>query len=51
MAAETRPEPRFRGKEDEIAYQIWWLGSIRTLLPSAPINTPAGAAERASRED
>ena len=51
VAAKTRPEPRFRGKVDEIAYQIWWLSSIRTVSPSAPINTPADAAERASREN
>ena len=40
-AAETRPKPRFRGNMDEAEYQILWLSFTGTLLPPAPINTPA----------
>ena len=51
MAAETRPKPRFRGNPSLSIYQFSWRSLSGTLSPSAPINTPAGAAERASRED
>ena len=50
MAAETRPKPRFRGNPALSIYQFSWRSLSGTLSPSAPINTPAGAAERASRE-
>ena len=50
VAAETRPKPRFRGNPALSIYQFSWRSLSGTLSPSAPINTPAGAAERASRE-
>ena len=51
QAAETRPKPRFRGNLALSIYQFSWRSLSGTLSPSAPINTPAGAAERASREN
>ena len=51
QAAETRPKPRFRGNLALSIYQFSWRSLSGTLSPSAPINIPAGAAERASREN
>ena len=48
-AAFPRPKPRFRGILDESEYQFSWWSRIGTLPPSAPINTPADATERAYR--
>ena len=50
QAAKTRPKPRFRGNLALSIYQFSWRSLSGTLSPSAPINIPAGAAERASRE-
>ena len=51
QAAETRPKPRFHGNLALSIYQFSWRSLSGTLSPSAPINIPAGAAERASREN
>ena len=50
LAAETRPKPRFRGIPVLSGEQFSWRNSIWTLLPSAPINTPADATERVYRK-
>jgi len=51
LAAETRPKPRFRGNMDEAEYQISWLSFTGTLLPPAPINTPAEQQRGPSRDE
>ena len=50
VAAKTRPKPRFRGKVDKPGYAFSLRSFSGTLLPSAPINTPAVQPRRASSE-
>jgi len=50
-AAETRQKPQFCGSVDETGQQLFGAILSVTPPPSAPINIPAGTAERASRDD